>query len=52
MNYFTYLFVAITSMIVGVFASIDRGDGMGLVIFGCVACFIGATMLIVEESLK
>jgi len=50
MDYCAYLFVACTSLVVGVLSY--GGEGMGLITFGCVACFVGSTMLIIEECLK
>ena len=51
-NFLAYLYVACTSLIVGTFALTSTKEFSGLILIGCVACFIGATWLIIEEVLK
>jgi hypothetical protein len=51
-NFLAYLYVSCTSLIVGTLALTSTKEFAGLILFGCVACFIGSTWLIIEEVLK
>ena len=46
------LFIIVASLIVGVSTSVDEFTGSGIVLFGCVACFIGGCFVLVELSIK
>ena len=46
------LFITSMSLLVGVSTYIDGFAGSGIIIFGCVACFIGGSWILVELSIK
>ena len=51
-NILICLFMISVSMIVGISAAIEGGQGAGLIIFGCVAMFIGGIVLLCERLVK
>ena len=51
-NILICLFMISVSMIVGISAAIEGGQGAGLIIFGCAAMFIGGIVLLCERLMK
>ena len=46
------LYITTMSLLVGDTTYIDGFAGSGIVLFGCVACFIGGSWILVELSIK
>jgi hypothetical protein len=48
-NIFAGMFLATTSSVVGTLAFLDPSPGMGWVMLGCLACFVGGWATVAME---